>query len=103
MTRTVKNRMTHANYFRMCRWLQDSATSFNAETTCDTLADALVLFLATPVSRKQVADALKELGIVLHRPIRTAEEKQAIIIHSLVSLYTALGQPVPTLLAEISK
>lgn len=101
MTRTV-NRLTHAEHFKLCQWLQSQPISF--EDTCESLASAATLALGFPITKSAVSTGMETLEMEIPAKVpTTTEDKLLRLAGVMIDLFVALDRPIPKELSSLFK
>lgn len=100
--RNVQNRLSHADYFVLCCWLQKY--EMGAKETAKSLAEAAALHMERPITIQQVRDAMKSCDLKLPEVVELSQdEKITILGKGLAQLYKSLGVTLPEELINLTK
>lgn len=94
MTREI-NRMTQAEHFKLCTWVQNNKASFAPESTYASIADKAKLSLRIDITPAHIKSAFATLDFHLVKKPKTQADQMRIVVNSLALLYNQSGQTVP--------
>lgn len=96
-----QNRMTQAEHFKLCTWVQNNKTKFATSDSFTSLAEMATKSLSMPITQAHVKSAFQTLEMHLVKKNKTQIEQMRIVSACVGALYTQLGVTFPLELKEL--